>query len=687
MNDKGIRHGSLKEWFAEIFDNRHKDAIEYLLVLTYEFDDQQLVNLVSGKSLEEDYQIRLSQLKIIARLRPVVIYDSRKTREFNSLPHFLELYPVHNSGFSCHHSKAYLLITAKSIRLVIGSCNLTRTGMFRNREVYKDFLWSEDALEELNLLSSFADMLEKGYEQDLGKEGASAVTPIVNNIRKKMSEWSKDGKNHTDNHSLLISGYSEYPTGLEQLKNLWGSRKLRKLFVVSPFFDQGGHACLVHEICREIGTPEELCIITDEKKIGTISKYHFDERIGDKILRLIPAEICESERSRIQKANNNRSVKDLALERPLHAKILVLVGDKDGLVYQGSANFSCKAWKGQNRELGIANWESNPDVLITDICRELGAGKENVYDLLPDRLKDDEDTGDAENPEPDSAFPSFVQRIVLYSKTDISGNKVVWFELSVADSYKLSSYDVLWGRMHIVFKEGISDTIPQKDFFANLVGNRNLRFVLKSNPEKYYFLPFIYSESINAEKEVIVYPDSNDWLDYYLGLQEESLLQPGESMPGEGDAMSPHEENDTLNVDRESNIVISMQHYLDKFSRIEKNFINMAEEISKLIKEDREKAVTEQIIKPLGILCKILHREWGDKENKLSSDNSSYLFKMGELVLLTRKISKIIPQASLLINILLSYLPSDRFQNNEAYRLYIKFIETGKIKGTYANAG
>lgn len=680
MNDKSVRHSSLKEWFAEIFDNRHKDPIEHLLILTYEFDDQQLVNLVSGRSLEEDYQIRLSQLKIIARLRPVVIYDSRKTREFNSLPHFLELYPVHNSGFSCHHSKAYLLITAKSVRLLIGSCNLTRTGMFRNREVFKDFLWNEESLEDFNVLSSFTEMLEKGYTQDLGKEGTDAVASIINNIRNKVGEWSKDGKNKEDYHFLLISGYTGYPTGLEQLKSIWGSRKLRKLFVVSPFFDQGDHVCLAHEICREIGTPEELSIITDEKSIGTISKYHFGESIGNKILRLIPAEISEFERNRIQKANNNRSVKDLALERPLHAKILVLVGDKEGLVYQGSANFSCKAWKGQNRELGIANWESNPEVLIADICRGLGAGKENVYDLLPEQLKNDEGMGDEENPEPDSAFPSFVQRIVLYSRTDVSGNKVVWFELSAQDSSKLSSYDVLWGKMFIVFKEGISGTIPQKDFFANLVGNRNLHFVLKSNPGKYYFLPFIYSESIHAEKEVIVYPDSNDWLDYYLGLQEGSLFEPGESMPGEGDTVSSHEESDALDVDRESNIVISMQHYLDKFSRIEKKFINRA-------KEDGEKAVTEQIIKPLGVLGKLLHREWGDKENKLSSDDSSYLFKMGELVLLTRKISQIIPQASLLINTLLSYLPSDRFQDNEAYRLYIKFIETGKTKGTYANAG
>ena len=411
MNDKGIGYGSLTEWFAEVFDNRHKDEIEHLLVLTYEFDDQQLINLVSGRSLEEDYQIRMSQLKIIASLRPVVLYDSQKTREFNALPHFLELYPVHNRGFSCHHSKAYLLVTRKSVRLLIGSCNLTRSGMFRNREVYKGFLWNSETTNDSGVLSAFTGLPGKGYTQELGSEGTDAVAPIISNIRTKMGEWAMNGNSNLDYHSLLMSGYSEHPTGLEQLRSHWGDRKLRKLFVVSPFFDQGRHACLAHEICREIGTPEELCIVTDEKNKGTISKYHFADGISNKILRLIPTEITESERSRIQKANNNRSVKDLALERPLHAKILVLVSDKYGLVYQGSANFSCKAWQGQNRELGIVNWESNPEALIADICRKLGACGNNVYDILPDKLKDDNCVDDDENPEPENGFRSEERRV------------------------------------------------------------------------------------------------------------------------------------------------------------------------------------------------------------------------------------------------------------------------------------
>lgn len=678
MSDRVIEHVSLKGWFAEIFDNRHKDPIEHLLVLTYEFNDQQLVNLVSGKGLEEDYQIRLSQLKIIARLRPIVVYDSQKTREFNSLPHFIELYPVHNNGFSCHHPKAYLLVTSKSIRLIIGSCNLTHTGMFKNREVYKDFVWNETASNEIDILHSFVELVEKGYADALGTEGASAISLLRGNIRGKINEWFKNDGVAANYHALLASGYSIYPTGLEQLKTLWKDRKIRKLFVVSPFFDKGEHTCLAHEICKEIGTPEELCIITDEKNVSAIAKQHFSDDISNKVLRLIPTEISEAERARIQKSNNNQAVKDLALERSLHAKILILVSDKEGLVYQGSANFSCKAWKGQNKELGIVNWENDPEKLIAEICKGLGVGNENVYKRLPEKLTDDLE--DKENPEPDNAFPSFIKRIVLCSKTDITGEKVVWFEISAENMTALKNYDTFWGRNALHFKEGISETIPQKKYFADLIGNRNIRFVLKSDPKKFYYLPVIYSDSIQSEKEVIVYPDSNDWLDYYLGLQEESFLQPGESLPGESDVVSKQERYDTLDVDRESNIVISMQHYLDKFSRIEKNFMIMAEEISQLTKADRDKRLSEQVIKPLEVLAKIL-----DRERILSSEDPSFLFKLGELVLLARKINLIIPQTSPLIGTLLLYIPSDWYRGNEAYKLYRKFIGTGKVTETHAN--
>ncbi|MCL5444425.1 hypothetical protein M3M44_09240, partial [Lactobacillus johnsonii] len=74
-------------------DVRH-DPVQHLLILTYEFDDQQLVNLLSGRRLSDNLELQRNKLKFIAEMQPVVIYDARKTREFNQLPHFLDLLPV-----------------------------------------------------------------------------------------------------------------------------------------------------------------------------------------------------------------------------------------------------------------------------------------------------------------------------------------------------------------------------------------------------------------------------------------------------------------------------------------------------------------------------------------------------------------------------------------------------------------
>ena len=111
---------SLQQIYADMVGNASNDPIERILVITYEFDDQQLVNLVAARSLSEEFELRRNYLRFVADLEPVVIYDARKTREFTQLPHFLELVPIRSRPYSCHHSKAYLIMTEKTVRLVIG---------------------------------------------------------------------------------------------------------------------------------------------------------------------------------------------------------------------------------------------------------------------------------------------------------------------------------------------------------------------------------------------------------------------------------------------------------------------------------------------------------------------------------------------------------------------------------------
>ena len=99
-------HRSLRDVFETIADEARNNPVRHIVALTYEFDDQQLINLLVGRPLDELYEPCGFDLKRIAELTPVVVYDARKTREGQATPHFLELLPVQLPAYTCHHPKA-----------------------------------------------------------------------------------------------------------------------------------------------------------------------------------------------------------------------------------------------------------------------------------------------------------------------------------------------------------------------------------------------------------------------------------------------------------------------------------------------------------------------------------------------------------------------------------------------------
>ncbi|UFS72649.1 hypothetical protein LPW11_10735 [Geomonas sp. RF6] len=48
--------------FSEVVADKATDPIEHLLILTYEFDEEQLLNLACGRSLEEEMELSRTQL-------------------------------------------------------------------------------------------------------------------------------------------------------------------------------------------------------------------------------------------------------------------------------------------------------------------------------------------------------------------------------------------------------------------------------------------------------------------------------------------------------------------------------------------------------------------------------------------------------------------------------------------------
>lgn len=661
--------GILQHIFADIANDLRRDPLEHMLILTYEFDDQQLLNLLSGRNLADNVELQRNQLKFIADMQPVVIYDARKTRDSNALPHFLDLLPVNPGAWRCHHAKAYLFVTRNTVRLILGSFNLTRTGLFENREVFADFLWSENSSADLNVLRDFSRLLRDGYEEWTQTGSASSRIAIADTLDARLAHWQPGPVAHT----LITSGYSRLPQkdGLSQLATLWktiSNESPRKLLVVSPFFDRGD-SFLIDALSREVGRPNEIHFVTDEINITKLGQRHYGSDPNNQVrkLTLIPAGICDAELKRISRSNENADLKSLEIRRILHAKILVLCGDKKHLVYCGSANFTLKAWNGDNQELGVASIsDGTGDARIAEVLSSLAVGEADAYarlmETVPDNnVSDDEDYADQ------PAYPNFVSGIRLEKTTD--GDSLA-FKFLTKEPEKLQEYIISWGVVELAIDGTASQAIPHQQAYMPLVGGRNLRFVPRTDPTRIFLLPFFHEASLTRQQDLLLFSSAEDWMRHYLN--PESLGGSSvEFVPGENNA-SPSQPD--ISVDRGANVVIAMQHYLNLFSAVEKAFHEKAQDLAEqppALAISRARTVEQSFLAPLQLYARLLKQEY--QPGLGAAAHEAYHFRLGELVLLCSALTEKLPELASLTQELASQL--DDSSKSTALTIYVKFVQ------------
>jgi len=368
----------------------------------------------------------------------------------------------------------------------------------------------------------------------------------------------------------------------------------------------------------------------------TLSKKHFGTRALKKTLYMIPSEVSAEERKRIQEFNNNISTKDLVIERKLHAKILVLMAKDKSLVYMGSANFTNKAWNGDNHELGLVWWEKgDPKKIQERILNCLQASKEDTYEKLQEQPPPDLNLEDDEDYQEDSAYPDFIRSVVLNL---LPSNEKVQFEFHGEKLEKLSEYSVLWSKLPLIISGNCSQELTISEFYSRLMGGKNLVFKPKTSPEKLFYIPFHHNPKLFQQRDLYLFQNSEDWLRFYLGNNRETANPQGEYIPGE-DGDPAVEADIGYGVDRDSNVVIHIQHYLSLFSKIEKEFVERSNNIKNLLDDDRKDSLHKYLIGPLKTYAHILQREKGTGNKKMA-----YNFKMGELIIFCKHLAEIVPE-------------------------------------------
>jgi len=626
--------------FSDIFSAAvalaEDDPIEHLIVLTFEFDEQQLLNLVQHHALEEQKDLARSGLKLLSAIRPVVFYDARKTKPFGRLPQFLELHPCKTAGFSCHHSKAYCIVTRKAVRLVVGSFNLTYSGLFRNREVLQEWTWQSAEPADTHILVEWIDFLRQHYLTEAQASSQSALAAALETLDARAAVWAGAPPRPNVHSHLLASGYGER-SGLDLLVGRWNAwfpnQAPTSLFAVSPFFDETpAPHCLAEQISSRFPTLSSLEIVTDAANQANLSRAHFSEHFAPdrSALRLIPETISAEERARVERQSGN-STKDLVLDRSLHAKIMLLATeDGAGIAYLGSANFSRKAWLGDNRELGFIERIDNVPALRDVVLRALSVVLGNHFDELPDLPPEAPPKPNPEEIVEDSLFPGFIDFVVLAPS---SGFDSCRFIVHGTQLERIAEYAIHWADLRLTFTDGVSQDIPIAQFRNMLLGGRALEFRHRQKTDRSFWFPFQYAGEIIADRQALMHASSWDWLAFYLnpyGADEGEDPESTQWLDGRNSAAPPVT---MLDVDREANCVIAMQRYLSLFSSVEGSFERRLAESAKI--EDpsaRQRAIRSQVIEPLLGLATLLQRE-------PVQQLADRLFKLGELSLFVESLA------------------------------------------------
>lgn len=630
--------------FSDIFSAAvalaEDDPIEHLIVLTFEFDEQQLLNLVQHCALEEQKDLPRSGLKLLSTIRPVVFYDARKTKPFGRLPQFLELHPCKTAGFSCHHSKAYCIVTRKAVRLVIGSFNLTYTGLFRNREVLQEWTWESAGSADTHILVEWIDFLRQHYLTAAQASSQSALAAALATLDAKTAAWRIPLPRPNLLSHLLASGYGER-SGLDLLVDRWNAwfpdQAPTSLFAVSPFFDESPSPhCLAEQISRRFPTLSYLEIVTDAANQANLSRAHFGKHFAanQSALRLIPETISADERARIERQSGN-AAKDLVLDRSLHAKVLLLAkADGAGMAYLGSANFSRKAWLGDNRELGFIERIDNAPALREGVLRALSVAPGNHFDELPDLPPAIPSKPNPEEIVEDSLFPEFIDFVVLAPS---SGSDCFRFTVHGSQLVRIAEYDIHWADLRLTFTDGVSQDIPIGQFRNTLLGGRTLEFRHRQKADRRFWFPFQYAGELIADRHALMHASSWDWLASYLnpnGVDEREDPESTQWLDGRNGAADPVA---MLDVDREANCVIAMQRYLSLFSSVEGSFERRLAESTKVVDPSaRQRAIRSQIVDPLSGLASLLQRE-------PVQQLVDRLFKLGELGLFVESLARQTP--------------------------------------------
>lgn len=347
----------LSEYWKPPADSNLKDGVGEpvaCVATTFEFDagffEAELLPRFLGLRFdhtEDERTFIIEREETLATTRVGVLVDVAKFDPRQTTLQWDQL-PIQVPG-GIQHGKLTLLVWERLARLIVGSANLTRQGYRRNRELFAalDFFDGSDSapLRLLRDALSFIDTL-CGWSRAL-PAATQRIREATEQVRMRVRRWSRapaEFRPRERPRVTVVVGHPQHRGGsprsvLDQLFRLWLPRRVIGLTVTTPFVGQTTDRqdpvlSRVRDlpmardaegwlVVPEVPTPEDKteCRVALPKSFGRSWGKLFGQ-----YAHVLPVPAC------VEGVD----------ERPrhLHAKAILIQGDRHDLLMIGSSNFT-----------------------------------------------------------------------------------------------------------------------------------------------------------------------------------------------------------------------------------------------------------------------------------------------------------------------------------------------------------
>lgn len=274
------------------------------------------------------------------------------------------------------HAKVTLLVYARVIRLIVASANLTEPGYRRNREVAAVLSVSAKDHTHASLIRGAIAGL-RAHLADQWDEAAEKAAALAT---ARMDEWGASA-GPDDDAWFAWSGDVAVPPLWQQVLQQWPvGEPVRAVTIVSPFWSDehgDGPVARLLDALRErdaLAPGASVRLLTEAMHLG-----------GEQCRPILPegyrtwqptgvTATAAAVDPKVTRAEVD-GVGDVLPTRRLHAKIVLIEGEKHSVAYLGSANFTRHGW---GFPLGLpANLEAGV------ILRARGGDRDRLRALIP----------------------------------------------------------------------------------------------------------------------------------------------------------------------------------------------------------------------------------------------------------------------------------------------------------------